>query len=159
MKLDGEAVRETLSAMGIIASLLFVGFEINQANMWNRHQALQDFADGWAEFNIPLITDDRMSDVQDRVSHGAVTADLTSSEQGSMHTLYLTANMQWQARYRQLQIGILDPDYIQFPDPNNTWWNSDFHREVWPVNRAQFDEEFAGFWEERFNLVGSAPSR
>ncbi len=42
---------------------------------------------------------------------------------------------------------------LQRQMPPNSWFNSNFHRDVWPLNRSELDPDFAAFWEERFDLA------
>ena len=110
----------------------------------------------WNSLAVPWALDERFSGLAERVNEGVREADLTGADRQSLHLMFLNVNQVWQFRYRQLQVGVISADDVQFPDPErNTWFNSDFHRDVWPYNRQEFDPGFAAFWEERFNLGGN----
>ena len=55
--MSGKAGRETLGMLGVIASMIFVGFEIRQSNVQARAAAYQAIGVATAEFH--RITDER----------------------------------------------------------------------------------------------------
>lgn len=59
--MSGKTIRETLAALGVIASLIFVGFEIQQSNVQARAAAFQAVGIAQAEFHEAIAFDDRLS--------------------------------------------------------------------------------------------------
>ncbi len=158
MEARAKVVRDSLSALGIVASLVFVGMELRQSNAWAEQEALQSVIEDWREYALATVTNRHVADITEQVVNGAVQSDFDGADRQAMHLMYLTLNKMWEFRYKQLAIGILHPEDVVFPDPAvNTWWVSNFHREVWPLNRSEFSEDFALFWEQRFGLL-SQPS-
>lgn len=59
--MSGKAIRETLAALGVIASLVFVGYEVQQSNVQARATAFQAMGVAQAEFHEAIAADDRLS--------------------------------------------------------------------------------------------------
>ena len=59
--MSGKAIRETLAALGVIASMVFVGWEIRQNNALARGQARQALAELNQEWLVLLSQDTEMN--------------------------------------------------------------------------------------------------
>ena len=53
---------EWVAAAGVIASLIFVGYEIRQGNALGRQQAQQSMAEAWSTVNLAVATDHVLAD-------------------------------------------------------------------------------------------------
>jgi hypothetical protein len=54
--MSGKAVRETLAALGVIASLVFVGMEIRQNTSVARAETRQALTDLYTQFHLAMAT-------------------------------------------------------------------------------------------------------
>ena len=113
---------------------------------------MQALADAWLFTGWEIAGNKDLAALLAKVGDGAVQSDFDSAENYQVFSIFFATDHNWAMRYNQLQLGILDPEDFSFPSPNNPTYNSNYHREVWPTFRADFGDEFAGFWEKRFGL-------
>ncbi|NNF13235.1 MAG: hypothetical protein HKN72_08430 [Gemmatimonadetes bacterium] len=136
----------------MIASLLFVGLQLRQANALARLQQQQAFADAWQNVNLTLATEPLLLSLLAKIHDGGVHEDFPPEDAVSIDMAYRGLMHGWEQYYLQLQLGVLDEDAISFPRADSPMWNSDYLRGRWPTVRAEFQEEFAEFWESRYEL-------
>lgn len=144
---------EWVAAAGVIASLMFVGYEIRQSNALGRQQAQQSMAEAWSTVNLAVATDHVLADLLARMQAGELKADFTPGEAVSLYQVLHGLDHTWEMYYKQTQMGVLEEGDISFPPPNNQVFGAPFHRELWPSIRGGFSEDFAVFWEQRFGLT------
>src|SRR5210317_2078691 len=143
---------EVVGTVAIVVTLVFVAYELRQSNRLGRLEAMQAMADAWLFTGWEIAGNREMAALLARVGEGAVQSDFDSAENYQAFSVFYAADHHWAMRYSQLQLGILDADDYSFPTSANPTYNSDYHREVWPVIRAEFSDDFARFWESRFEL-------
>lgn len=144
---------DLVAATGVIASLIFVGYEIRQSNALGRQQAQQSMAEAWSTVNLAVATDHVLADLLARMQAGQLRADFTPGEAVSLYQVLHGLDHTWEMYYKQTQMGVLEEGDISFPPPNNPLFGSPYHGELWPSIRAGFGEDFAIFWEQRFGLT------
>ncbi len=144
---------DLVAATGVIASLIFVGYEIRQSNALGRQQAQQSMAEAWSTVNLAVATDHVLADLLARMQAGQLRADFTPGEAVSLYQVLHGLDHTWEMYYKQTQMGVLEEGDISFPPPNNPVFGSPYHGELWPSIRAGFGEDFAIFWEQRFGLT------
>ena len=144
---------ELIAATGIVASLIFVGYQINQGNTLGRLQAQQSMAELWATVNLMMASDHVLTDLLARMNAGELEDDFTPGEANSLYLVLHGLDHTWELVYLQTQAGLLEEGDIGFPPPNNRNFSAAFHRELWPSIRAGFNEDFAVFWEQRYGLT------
>ena len=153
--MNRETWKDSLEGIGIvaiIASLLFVAMELRQSNQLGRLEAMQSIADSWLFTGWEIGGNRDMAALLAKVVEGEVQSDFDPTENYQLTSILYAADHHWQMRFNQLQLGILDPTDYSFPDRTNPTYNSDYHRDLWPTIRADFGDEFAEFWEQRFEL-------
>ncbi len=144
---------ELVAATGIIASLIFVGYQIRQSNALGRLQAQQSMAETWSTVNLAVATDHVLADLMARMHAGGLGADFARGEVVSCYQVLRGLDHTWEMYYMQTRLSVLEKGDISFPQPNNRTFGAPFHRELWPSIRAGFNEDFAVFWEQRFSLT------
>ncbi len=144
---------ELVAATGVIASLIFVGYQIRQGNTLGRLQAQQSMAEAWSTVNLTVATDHVLADLLARMQAGDLNDAFTPGEAVSLYQFLHGLDHTWEMYYLQIQIGVLEEGDISFPPPNNQTFGAPFHRELWPSICAGFSENFAIFWEQRFGLT------
>lgn len=138
--------------VGVLIGIFFLAYELRQSNQLGRLEAMQTIGDAWLFTGWEIGGNKEMAALLAEVVEGAVRSDFDSGENYQIFSVLWAVDHSWQMRYNQLQLGILDPDDYSFPDRTNPFYNSDYHREIWPAIRADFKKEFADFWEKRFEL-------
>ena len=154
MKTRNFSLTNTIAAIGVIASLLFVGFQIQQGNQVARLEMLYNGAALWTEASTGVAGNEYLSGLMYR-SYTDSASDFEGAEGVSMYTLTLGHIKTWEAFYRTTTIGVLGNEDVTFPNKGNPYWRSQYQREIWQRVRLQVPEDFAIFWEQRFNLVES----
>ncbi len=153
MSLRGRALVEAAGAVSIVASLVFVGFQMRQANTIARLQVLQEHAAQWREANLAMVADPGLLRVMAMAKTGAIHSDLASEDALALDLALDGLVHGWEGNFKQLQLGVLDEHDIIFPIPSSAFFGSQYAREWWKSARGAFDEDFAAFWEERFGLT------
>ena len=156
MNMKKFAWTELLAATGVIASLVFVGMQIQQSNALGRLQAQQAMGEAWSTVNLTMATNPELASLLARMYDGELEADFTPGEAQSLYLVLHGLDHTWEMYYLQSRSGVLEEGDISFPPPNNRTFGAAFHRELWPNIRAGFSEDFAVFWEQRFGLVDDA---
>ena len=153
--MSGKAIRETLAALGVIASMVFVGFEIRQNTIAGRSAAYME---------IGIATGESWQ----AQAHGSVYAELvvlsrdTSrwNEIDEAGWVRLAAKMtevmrRWETVYLQVEQGLLPDDAMErlgFGVSPRVYWPTTLDR-LWPQVRNRMDPEFATYIETRFGLT------
>ena len=100
--MSGRTVRETLAALGVIASMIFVGLEIRQNTAAIQGATLQAISDTYTDFIHVNSLDPSQREVELLVFGGATEADLTPSQ----HQQMLTSLIAW--------VGMLENTFVQY---------------------------------------------
>lgn len=144
---------EVIGTLAIIVSLVFVAYELRQSNRLGRLEAMQSLADGWLSSGLEISGNNELASLLARISSGATQSEFDEAENYQAMSFMYMADHFWQLRFNQLKLGLLKAEDYSFPNPTNLTYNSNFHREVWPAIRKDFNEKFAEFWEQRFDLA------
>jgi len=152
MKTRIFSLTETIATLGVIGSLLFVGFQIQQGNQLARLEMLYNGAAIWMEASSGMAGNEYLSGLMYR-SYTESASDFEGAEGVSMLTLTLGLTKNWEAFYRTTKIGVLSTEDVIYPDENSPYYGSQYQRDIWQNIRPNLAEDFATFWEQRFNLV------
>jgi len=142
---------EGAGLVAVVASLIFVAMEVRQANRIGRLEALQSMATDWMSFGIEVATSETLPALLADVYAGAVRADFDEADNVRLAELFFGQDHHWEMRFNQLNLGVLEAEDYSFPGV--TFYGSQYHREMWPTIRSTFSEDFASFWEQRFELI------
>jgi hypothetical protein len=105
--MSGKAIRETLGFLAVVASMVFVGFEIRQNTQAIRATAIQESTNAARQQLLMIATDAEVH----RISMIAAQdpAQLTAAEAGRYYLMNRSFWWGMQGLYRQWQMGVL-PD-------------------------------------------------
>ena len=123
MKTRTFSLTETIATLGVIGSLLFVGFQIQQGNQFARMELLYNGAAQWTEASTGIAGNKYLSGLMYR-SYTDSASDFEGAESLSMYTLTLGLIKNWEAFYRATTIGVLSTGDIIFPEENGPYWGS-----------------------------------
>lgn len=141
-----KGLRETLPALGVILSLIFVGYEIRQNTKVARSATYQDIGftvlETWRQRSLDPGLAELMVTVRDTMQWDQLSdADwyqITAVLMGSMRA--------WEAVYRQVQEGLLPPETMgQF---GYGWKFGPWEKRVWPDVERTLSDDFAAFVRE-----------
>ena len=149
--MSGKAVRGTLAALGVIASMVFVGTEIRQNTSVARMAASQAFTQQILDLNQVLIAEG-FPELNAKMLQGELRADFSDAEQLQIDVTHLSLLRIWESLYRAVQVGIVEEDLLaplgEGPGP----FGLAYFQELWQQYRSTFTDDFANFFEARIGL-------
>ena len=107
--MSGKAVRETLGFLGVMASLVFVGFEIRQNTAVARANAINDLATGSREFLLAVATDGETASIMQRWREGQ---ELTPTELTRAAYIVTAMLKNFENVFLQTETGILGSEAL-----------------------------------------------
>jgi len=140
------------TTIGVILSLVFVGMEIRQNTQAVKGATIEALAAQSIEFVTAWSTDEVMPGILGRVRDGALPEDLSADELSRVRLAYITGLRSYESRYWQFRLGILDEQAFEMLAGNAAFWRTPMFRALWSSVRIQVGEEFAEFFESRFEL-------
>jgi hypothetical protein len=150
--MSGKAVRETLAALGVIASLVFVGMEIRQGTAVARIAAAQTMAEHQLGLNQVLISE-TMTDLNARLLAGDSREAFAPVEQLQLDATHLSVLRTWESLYTVVNEGIVDSSVLEGMSQGLNPFGAPYVRESWPIYRGSFTEDFATYVETTFDLA------
>lgn len=142
---------DVLGALGVIASLIFVGLEIRQNTAVARVTAFHTFLSEVNTLTDRVVTDDRLAGLIARTAQGEVMADFSPEDQLRLRAHFLSILRVWEGLHRSVGEGILDDSELGLIGAGNIDANP-FFMELWPGVRGQFSASFVEFMETRLRL-------
>ena len=148
-----KEVLEGVGLVAIVASLIFVAIEMRQSNQIGRLEAMESMASSWSSVGIELASNESLAELLSKTDGGAARSDFDAVENRRLFNVLHGLDHHWELRFNQMKLGILAPADYSFPGSGRSSYASAYHKEIWPDIRPGLSEEFAVFWEQRFNLV------
>ncbi len=109
----GRALRETLAALGVIASMVFVGTEIRQNTLQARAAAYQEIGHQAAEWYRSRLDNERLRNLEiDARYRRENLSSWTASDWMMMSYHHLDGLRLWQTLELQIEQGVLPPTAI-----------------------------------------------
>ncbi len=149
--MSGKAIRETLAALGVIASMVFVGMEIRQNTAIAKMAAAQTFTQQQLDLNQVILTEGYPA-LNTRMIEGAPRRDFSSGDQLRLDATYLSVIRIWESLYRSVELGIQDQEMLDAITDGPSPFASPYFIESWPFYRGAFTEDFASYFEELLGL-------
>ena len=153
--MSGKAIRETLAALGVIASMVFVELEIRQNTAVARGQTRQDLAALNQEYVILIAQDAEFSDLFARawILEGGQLSDSERFRASAMMTLRvrLLENV-----YLQYAEGLVDVSALgSYGGQASSQFQSDRFREWWTQQQEDeaYNPDFVQFFNEQMGLT------
>ena len=150
---DGKlSIPEAIATVGVIASLLFVGFELRQSNDMARTEMLTTQAQGWMQTTQNLAGNERLSELMFH-SYEYTYREFNGADQIAFFNLNLGILKFYEIQFQQVRVGIIEEDDVSWPPATSQFFTSAIQHEMWPSYRRWFVQDFAEFWEQRFGLI------
>ena len=147
-KIDLGQVATLLASFGVIAGIIFLGFELGQNNELLAAQARYNLIVQRADMN-DSINEPRILEVLHKYGSGA---ELTPVEQDTVFNMMARVFEMWEWQYGEYRAGMLELE--QLPIGN---WKRQFHKEEsvpnpvrdhWKILREVVSADFVEFMEE-----------
>ncbi len=141
-----KEVREVVGFVGIVASLVFVGWEIRQNTVAARATAYQNMgstiSDTWMlgaqNPELALLTL-RFFEEED--------AEFTPVEEAVLIAQTVGALRQYETAWRQVQLGLLEPEVLEYFGWGNDVLSGNMRR-LWPRLSQRMSPDFLRFLED-----------
>ncbi|MDE3002632.1 MAG: hypothetical protein OXU39_11625 [Gemmatimonadota bacterium] len=138
--MDRKTIKESLAALSLIASLLFVGYEIRQNTAMARAATYQDIGFSVLETWRQYAHDPQLVGLLETADDSTRWDELSDPDWRQLSSVILGSMRAWEALYRQVDEGILPPEALQWfgyglelPD----WWAA-----LWPEVKASVPADF-----------------
>ncbi len=147
-----EALRETIGFAAVVASLVFVGWEIRQNTAVASGEARQALAALQQDYLLTLAQDGELNEIF-REWSSAEPRDLSPSEQDRGSNVMIAWLRQLELIYIQYEQGLADASVLDsYGIASPAAFSGPLFREAWTGWRSQFHPGFADFFEERTGL-------
>jgi hypothetical protein len=152
--MSGKAVRETLAALGVIASLVFVGAEIRQNTAVARGQTRQDLAALNQEWLVLHAADPEFGDLFNRA--WLQEAELDTPDTRRSRFMMRIQLRQLENVYLQFAEGLVDESALRsYGLQTSSLYETERFRDFWITRdeRRAYDPDFVRFFEERMGVT------
>lgn len=136
-------VVESVGVLSIVASLIFVAFEIRQNTDAVRSSAIQDISRSSYDATVLSIENAEIREARLAACRG----ELDDSQRFLLRVYYAALLRIQMNRYYQMQLGILDEQTILSLSGKGGAYRNPFFAEIWPVLKVDFEEDFQTYVE------------
>ena len=143
----GQAIT-ILANVGVIAGIVFLGYEMRQNTQVARQEAYNSFTQSVTDLNTTIVANPQLAGLIARVARGERREALTPSEQMQVDLLLVGRMRILEGLYQSFEEGIADEGYFQNFLTGQE--DSPYFQEVWSTFRATFDPAFVEYIEARF---------
>ena len=155
------SIGETIAALGVIGSLIFVGLEVRQNTSATEGATIQAISDMHTTLLLESVWDEGFVELFGRVLSGTARSDLTPVENMRMARYYIAFLSHLENTYLQNRAGIVSDDVFEsYGWRNRIWVSPHFLAQSEGILRVGVSPAFADFFEartadvERVGLVG-----
>jgi hypothetical protein len=154
MKLsEWAAVAEIIGGAAIVASLIFVGTEVNQNTAAIRSATVQAIADQSNASNLAFATDEKLADLlfltwSDPEAYKD-PSKFTGGDKIRLEMILRATLRRVENIYLHVEGGVLEREALD--RVGYGFYKSNFAKEYWRVARSGFDSDFARFMDEKVN--------
>ncbi len=142
---------EIIAVTGLVLSLIFVGFEIQQSTVAARSAAYQEIGIATAQVWLERSTNRELSDAILKASSGpGEYHNLSSSDKALVRSWLLSFIRLSETIYLQIEQGLLDEQAFDTLGYGDTTFGNSIVQAAWPEMRAVTTSSFAEFVEERY---------
>ncbi len=149
---DKRAIRETLAALGVIVSLIFVGIEIRQNTSAVRGNSVQAIAQQNLEIALAAMTDGELLRTLVTLEAGSSIQDLDPAGRLRLGMYYMASLRITENRLRQVEVGILDEDALEQLGGVGSMYRTPYFQQWWDENKARFAADFVEFMGDQYGL-------
>jgi len=156
-KLDYGQMVSVLANIGVIAGILFLGFEIRQNTLISRGAAVQSIAEQVNDWQIEMASNENWMRIQTFLNSGGTYSELSAEDQVRYLYVVTPTVRIMENRYRQVQLGIIDPSELEVGGgkANTFWYRSAHFTEFWHASDAdiRWSPDFIEFMETQVMAI------
>lgn len=155
--MSGKAIRETLAALGVIAGLVFVGWEIRLNTVATRSATQQALFSATTEMNINVMNNERLRELRVAAVDDPVGLERTAADEMLLLHFFMSRFNLMDNAYYHFTEGTLSPEMWA----GNDGWirsviNDATHRHYWAQLRNGYSPDFTEYIDTLFaELAGN----
>ena len=146
-----KLVPQVVAALGVVLSLVFVGFEVRQNTKAVRGATLQAISDQAFDFAISLVQDDDWIRIITFLEQGGRLEELDPEDQTRFQWGAVASVRVMENRYRQVRLGVLDAAELEVGGgrSNTSWYHSQHFLDYWQSRdqNREWSSDFVEFME------------
>ena len=143
----GQSI-QILANVGVIAGIVFLGYEMRQNTQVARQEAYSSFAQSINDVNTTIMASPELAAIIARASEGASRSEFSRAEQLQYDLAIIGLVRVFEGHYQSLEDDIVDESYFRTVSTGTGPWAQAYFREYWPQVRPTFDPEFVEYFEE-----------
>ena len=143
---EKSKIGQTVAALGVIASLGLVAFEVRENTRAVRSQTLQAISEQATQLSFIGVENPELRSALGKTVDGDYS-DLTPSESSILTWYYSGVMRVAENRFRQFTLGILDEQSLQQLGGHAPVFRYPYFRDWWPDRKYQFPPDFVEYVE------------
>ena len=149
------SIAETVGAIGVVLSLLYVGRQLRQSNSMARSAARMEISSAMNTWTASIASSPELADAIAKVQlHDLVREDASDRERVQIGYSLVGLVSQQHFLYEQWKEGVLTQTEMEdLYAPSSGMLAKPYLRSIWPVIRNTFPDNFAEWYEKRYQLV------
>jgi len=140
---------ELIGFISVIASLIFVGMEINQNTTAVRGATNQAISDQASELYLTIATDRNLASLVKKLYDDVPKEEFDSIDEMQLFLTVMTGLRRVENIFLQLEDNILDDR--AFDRIGLSFYRSVYGRQIWQENKQFFDRNFVPFFDNLLN--------
>ena len=127
---------DLLAAVGVVASLIFVGLEVRQNTLISRSAAVQSITEQVNDWQIEMASNNDWIRISVFLNDGGTYAELSAEDRMRYRYVVTPTIRIMENRYRQVRFGIIDPSELEVGGgkASISWYRSAHF--IWRTGRA-----------------------
>jgi len=151
LKMSKEALREVITALGMIGSMLYVGWEIRQNTAISRVEAYHAIMADQADLFESLKADPGFVERDIKIREGALPEDFSQHDRVLIFLDSVRNLRGWEGLFVAVREGVLPPESLDILGAGGAMETAYF-RAIWPELRTRLQGDFAMYLQGRFRL-------
>jgi hypothetical protein len=151
--MDSENKRkwiDWLGAIGVVASLIFVGLEVRQNTAAVRGATYQSIADSSLQQTQWWADNEELLSHEVRIDEGALADDFTAEENLLIKVTFVMTIRRIENIYVQVREGLVEEDATLRFRPSKDYFETPYFEEFWTTWRPEVEPAFRDFFEREF---------
>jgi hypothetical protein len=139
-----------LGAIGVVASLIFVGLEVRQNTAAVRGATYQSIADSSLQQVQWWTNNEKLLQHEVRIDEGALSADFTQVENLVIRASFVMTIRRMENIYVQVREGLVEEEAVLRFRPSKDYFETPYFQEFWASWRIEMEPEFREYFEREF---------
>jgi len=148
-------VAQTLAAVGVIFSLVYVGLQLKLTNATSRLMVRQAMSGQITDFTMSIASSSELAATVAKLLYSDLSRDdATEVERVRLASCYGAIMERLYLAYRQQKDGILSREELEtlYP-PGNPWMTTSYLASSWPILKKNWSPDFTDWLESRNQVL------